>query len=123
MTYIVEDISASELLRRYNAGGRRFSNLDITDDGSDVLVGASLDGIELIECFLTASCRGASLKGAVVHANVKTCDFTGADLTGADFRGSAICGATFTGAIMREADFVNAHAYGHVMKQGELPDW
>ena len=123
MPCIDEDISESELLRRYNSGQRRFCNLDITADGSDALEGACLDGIELTESFLTASLRGASLKGAVIHANVKTCDFSNADLTGSDFRWSALCSATFVGANMHGADFTGASVHSYKLKEGELPDW
>ena len=123
MTYVDEDISESELLRRYNSGQRRFSHLDITGDGSDALEGACLDGIELTESFLTVSLRGASLRGAVIHANVKTCDFSNADLTGSDFRWSALCAATFVGANMHGADFTGASVHSYKLKKGELPDW
>jgi uncharacterized protein YjbI with pentapeptide repeats len=123
MIWVDEEIPESELLRRYSCGQRRFCNLEILSDGSEALEGACLDGIEVIDCFVTASFRGASLKRAVINANVKTCDFSDADLTGADFRTSALCAATFVGANMRDADFTGAYFHSYYLKKGELPDW
>jgi uncharacterized protein YjbI with pentapeptide repeats len=116
-------ISESELLRRYQSGQRRFCDLDINSDGSSALVGAQIDGIELIGCFVLASFRGASMQRAIVHSNVKTCDFSNADLSGSDFRNSALCATTFVGANMREADFTGAFFHSHELKKGEVPHW
>jgi len=123
MTIIHEEITQSELLARYASGQRRFTNLEICDDGSDALIGATLDGIELIECFVIASFRKASLRNAVVHANVKTCDFTDADLSNADFRRSALCATTFVGANMEGADFTDAYYHSYCLTADEKPDW
>jgi uncharacterized protein YjbI with pentapeptide repeats len=123
MIVVHEEITQSELLLRYASGQRLFSNLDISDDGSDALVGASLDEIVLIDSFVQASFRDASLKKATVRANVKTCDFTNADLSGADFRGSALCSTTFLGAKMENADFTDAYYHGYDLEAGEKPDW
>ena len=123
MIVVQEEIPQAELLRRYASGQRHFDNLDIFDDGSNALVGAHLDAIELFDCFVRASFRGASLKNAKIHANVKTCDFTDADLTGADFRRSALCSTTFTGAKMEGADFTDAYYHGYDLGAGEKPDW
>jgi uncharacterized protein YjbI with pentapeptide repeats len=123
MPVIDAEITESELQARYAAGERRFSHLDITADGSKALAGAVLDEIELIDCFVATSFRGASLRRAIVHANVKTCDFTDADLTGADFRGSALCSTTFEGAKMKGADFTGAFNHGYDLSPGEAPDW
>jgi uncharacterized protein YjbI with pentapeptide repeats len=123
MPVIDGEITESELLARYTAGDRRFSNLDIVADGSKSLEGAVLDDVELIDCFVATSFRGASLRRAVVHANVKTCDFTETDLTGADFRDSALCSTTFQGAKMDSADFTGAFNHGYDLSPGELPNW
>ncbi|NIJ63430.1 uncharacterized protein YjbI with pentapeptide repeats [Sphingomonas leidyi] len=123
MIVVHEEITQSELLLRYASGQRHFSNLNITDDGSDALVGARLDSIELIDSFVHANFRGASLRNATVHANVKTCDFTDADLSGADFQGSALCSTTFLGAKMDGADFTDAYYHGYDLAAGEKPDW
>jgi uncharacterized protein YjbI with pentapeptide repeats len=119
----VEAISESELLRRYKSGQRKFCNLDITSDGSNALLNANIDGIELIGCFISVSFRGASLKRAIVHSNVKTCDFSNADLSGSDFRTAALCATTFVGANMRDADFTGAFFHSFELKTGERPDW
>ena len=116
-------ISESELLSRYQAGQRRFAGLEIERDGLGALEGACLDGIELMDCFVVASFRRASLRNAVVHANVKTCDFSEADLTGADFRTAALDATSFLGAKMDGADFTDAHIQGHDLSPGERPDW
>jgi uncharacterized protein YjbI with pentapeptide repeats len=123
MIVVHERITSSELRRRYASGQRRFYNLDICDDGSDALVGAHLDEIEIVDCFVMASFRKASLKNAVVHANVKTCDFTNADLSGSDFRNSALCATIFTGANMEGADFTDAYYHGYDLAAGEKPRW
>jgi uncharacterized protein YjbI with pentapeptide repeats len=123
MIVVHEEIPVAELLRRYASGQRHFANLDIFDDGSNALVGAHLDAIELSDCFVVASFRGASLKSAKIHANVKTCDFTDADLSGANFRGSALCSTIFTGAKMDGADFTDAYYHGYDLSAGEKPDW
>jgi uncharacterized protein YjbI with pentapeptide repeats len=116
-------ITSSEVLRRYAMGQRLFEGLDIEDDGTKAFAGACLDNIEIIDCFVLASFRGASLKNAVICANVKTCDFTDADLSGANFRDSMLCGTDFTGAKMDGADFTNAGYYGYDLKEGEKPEW
>jgi uncharacterized protein YjbI with pentapeptide repeats len=121
--YVDPNLSESELLFRYRSGQRRFANLDITSDGSNALVGAHLEGIELVGCFVSVSFREACLKDAVIHSNVKTCDFSNADLTRADFRTSALCATTFAGANMTDADFTNAFFHGHDLRDGERPDW
>lgn len=116
-------ISEKDLLARYAAGERKFSNVEIRRGRAGVLDGAILDGIELAEFFLASSLRGASLRFARLSGNVKTCDFTDADLTGADFRGSALCATTFKGAMMDGAKFGGAYYHGHDLADGELPDW
>lgn len=123
MIVVHEEITQSQLLLRYASGQRRFHNLDICDDGSDALVGAHLDNIEIIDCFVVASFRNASLKNAVVHANVKTCDFSDADLSGSDFRGAALCATIFTGANMEGADFTGAFYFSEALAAGEKPNW
>jgi uncharacterized protein YjbI with pentapeptide repeats len=120
---VEESITESELLSRYQAGVRRFSNLDVISDGSNALEGAVLDDIELTECFLVVSFRETSLRRASVYANVKTCDFTDADLTSASFRNSALCSTTFKGAKMEGADFAGSFYLGYDLSPGEIPDW
>ena len=104
-----------ELLEKYLSGQRRFSGIDIVSDGSNAFVRSCLDEIELIDCFLCASFREVSLRGAIIHSNVKTCDFTGADLTGADFRDSALDGTTFKTAKLDGANFNGAHVQGYAL--------
>ncbi len=116
-------ISESELLTRYKSGERRFSGVDVVSDGSNALERACLDGVELIDCFLSVSFRGASLKGATVHSNAKTCDFSHADLTDADFRDAALCATTFAGAQMDRARFEGSFFHGYDLSAGEVPSW
>jgi uncharacterized protein YjbI with pentapeptide repeats len=123
MSCVALQISESELLLRYTSGQRRFCNLNITSDGSNALIGADLAGIELIGCLVSVSFREACLIDAVIHSNVKTCDFSNTDLTRANFQTSALCAATFVGANMRDADFTDAYFHGHSLQKGELPDW
>lgn len=123
MIAVYQEITTSELKLRYTSGQRHFHNLDVCDDGSEALVGARLDQIEIVDCFVLASFRNSSLKNAVVHANVKTCDFIDADLSGADFRGSALCATTFIGANMDGADFTGAYYYGYELAAEEKPHW
>ena len=120
---VIGPTSESLFLARYQTGERKFSGLAIVSDGSRALENVSLDGIELVDCFLTVSLRGTSLRNAVVHSNVKTCDFTGADLRGADFRGAALCSTTFKGAKMEGAAFEGAFFHSYDLTAGELPNW
>lgn len=116
-------ISERELLSRFQAGQRQFVGLLIEHDPTSPFEGACLDAISLIDCFLDASFRGASLRGAVIHSNVKCCDFSDTDLTDADFRNSALDATTFKGAKMDRADFTGSHIQGYDLKPGERPDW
>lgn len=111
----------AELLRRYQAGERRFTDLEI-DEVSHDLRGVTLEGADLSRSWLQADFRGANLRGVRFHrCNVKTCDFRGADLTGADFTESAIDSADFLGAVITDADFTGAGAYSHILLPGEMP--
>lgn len=123
MSCVAHQISESELLLKYASGQRRFCELDIMSDGSNALVGADLTSIELIGCSVAVSFREACLRDAVIHSNVKTCDFSNADLTRSDFRTSALCATTFVGAKKTDADFTDAYFHGHSLQKGELPDW
>jgi len=120
---MVETISESELLSRYKAGERRFSRIEVVSDGSNALERSCLDGIELVDCFLSVTFRGSSLRGATVHSNVKTCDFSQADLTDADFRDAALCSTTFAGATMERARFEGAFSHSYDLSAGEVPNW
>jgi uncharacterized protein YjbI with pentapeptide repeats len=120
---IEKTISESELLARYVRGERQFLGLDINGDGTNALQGNCLDGIELIGCFVQVSFCGASLRAAVIHSNVKTCDFSSTDLTGANFQNSALCATTFKNAKLDKADFTGAFFHSYILSRGERPNW
>lgn len=115
-------VSNSEaLLKRYSAGDRSFTELQLDDQVYD-FSGATLDAIDFSGAFIFANFRGASLVGAKFErANVKTCDFRGANLTGASFKGAAIDGADFKGAILSGTAFAGATEQCYVYQDGEFP--
>jgi len=111
-----EIVTTVEILRRYAAGERDFSGLEIEDAGESApLRGAILDDAD----FSKASLRGARF----VDANVKTCSFTGANLSNADFRGAALCSTTFQGTHMDGARFKGAYFHSYELDHAEKPDW
>lgn len=116
--------SASELLERYQQGERDFRGAELDEDPDCDFTGACLDGVDLSESWITASFRGASLRGAFfVGANVKTCDFRDADLTNADFRGAALCATQFSGAIVEGITLEGAYYHSRTFSAGEVSDW
>jgi uncharacterized protein YjbI with pentapeptide repeats len=86
-------VSSSEsLLKRYAAGERSFTGLDLDDQVYD-FTSTTLDGVDFSDTCILANFRGASLVGAKFErANVKTCDFRDANLARASFEGAAIDG-------------------------------
>jgi uncharacterized protein YjbI with pentapeptide repeats len=115
-------VSSSEsFLKRYAAGERSFTGLDLDDQVYD-FASATLDSVDFSETFILANFRGASLVGAKFErANVKTCDFRGANLTRASFQGAAIDGAEFAGADLSGCSFAGATEQGRVYDAKELP--
>jgi superfamily I DNA and RNA helicase len=87
----------SELLRRYDTGGRNFQNAD--------LAGAQLAGADL---------RNANLIGAILrNADLRNAQLDGAklviaDLSGADLSGANLRKAKLVGAILRDARLIGA---------------
>jgi uncharacterized protein YjbI with pentapeptide repeats len=68
----------AEILRRYNAGERDFSNLQIessADSSDPEFRGANLEGADFSHSFILADFSEARLRGAKFSANVKTCCF------------------------------------------------
>ena len=78
-----EIVMSEEVLRRYLAGERDFSGLEIEDAAKSApLRGAILDDADFSRAFIVADFSKASLRGArFVEANVKTCSFTDAKST------------------------------------------
>ena len=119
-----EIVMTEEVLRRYLAGERDFSGLEIEDAESASLRGAILDDADFSRAFIVADFSKASLRGArFVEANVKTCSFTDANLSGADFRGASLCSTTFQGAHMDSARFKGAYFHSYELGDAEKPDW
>jgi uncharacterized protein YjbI with pentapeptide repeats len=116
--------TSRELLDRYRQGERNFRGAELDQDPNCDFTGACLDGVDLSESWITASFRGASLRGAhFVRANVKTCDFRNADLTGADFRGAALCAAQFSGAITAGIRLEGSFYHSRTFRDGDVPGW
>jgi uncharacterized protein YjbI with pentapeptide repeats len=114
----------AEILGRYDAGERDFSNLQIESDADSSdpeFRGANLEGADFSHAVILADFSGARLRGAKFSANVKTCCFDRADLRNADFSNAAIDSATFEGADLEGATFEGAGAYGYTYRKGELP--
>lgn len=118
-------MSSEQILRRYEAGERDFSGLEIEDEPEVTpLRGAVLDGALFNRAFIVAVFSGASLRGAqFVEANVKTCVYDGADLTDADFTNAALCATTFQRARMDGAKFDGANFHSYTLGAGERPHW
>lgn len=119
-----EIVSSDEILRRYAAGERDFSGLEIEDPvGAAPLQGASLDGADFSGTFLVVDLQRAGLRQArFVGANVKTWFFAGADLRGADFTDAALDATIFFGAQLEGARFEGAHIQGAVLRGSERPE-
>ncbi len=111
--------SVEELLRRYAAGDRHFTDTDLPD-GSD-LRGVTLDGSHFEGGFLTADFRGANLRGVRFDCNVKCADFSEADLTGASFEGAAVEATMFDGAVLENTRFRGAWYMGWELTEDEAP--
>jgi uncharacterized protein YjbI with pentapeptide repeats len=120
-----EIVTSEEVLRRYLAGERDFSGLEIGDAAKSApLRGAILDGADFSRALIIADFSKASLCGArFVEANVKTCSFTDANLSGADFAGAALCSTTFHGAHMDGARFKGAYFHSYELGDAEKPGW
>ena len=126
MTFF-RSIDVEELLERYAAGERDFS--EITINGSDELYRANLIGINLSkssvsEIFMEGSnLSGANLRGTQLgqtclrDTNLRGADLTSADLRhanldGADLTSANLTGACLQGATMRRVNLTNANLTG-----------
>jgi superfamily I DNA and RNA helicase len=88
----------SELLKRYDTGGRNFQNADLT--GAQ-LAGADLRNANLIGAIL----RGADLRNAQLDgAKLVIADLCGADLSNANLRKAKLVGAILRDARLSGAD-------------------
>lgn len=88
----------SEVLKRYDRGGRNFQNADLA--GVD-LAGADLRNANLIGAML----RGADLRNARLDgAKLAIADLTGADLTNASLYKAKLVGAILQGVRLNGAD-------------------
>jgi superfamily I DNA and RNA helicase len=89
----------SELLKRYDTGGRNFQNADLT--GAQ-LAGADLRNANLIGAILrNADLRNAQLDGAkLVIAKLSGADLSGADLSGANLEAADLSDVNLVGATM-----------------------
>ncbi|MEP6775763.1 MAG: pentapeptide repeat-containing protein [Chloroflexota bacterium] len=114
--------STEELVQRYNAGERYFSDIDIAD-GSD-LSNTRLDNSTFFQGYLTdIDFRGASLRHVrFLDCNVKCSNFQGADLEGAVFKGSSVEAAYFGNANLTNVSFAGAHFCGYELKESDMPD-
>jgi uncharacterized protein YjbI with pentapeptide repeats len=90
-------MDATELLKRYTAGARYFSRVDLSI--------ADLSGVNLSG----ANLSGANLSGADLRrANLRKADLSGADLSSADLSGADLSGADLRRANLRKADLRRA---------------
>lgn len=112
--------SVRELLRRYAAGERYFTDTDLPD-GADMR-GVTLEGAHFEDGFLhTADFRGANLRGVRFNCNVKCADFSGADLTEASFKGASVEATVFDDAVLENTRFRGAYCYGHTLHDDAVP--
>jgi uncharacterized protein YjbI with pentapeptide repeats len=95
-------ISYEELLERYAAGERDFSNCRFWGDNE--LRGANLQGIILVNSDLSEhDLSGANLSGA---------NLSGAGLEQAGFENANLSGANLSGAFLNQAQFIGANLTG-----------
>jgi uncharacterized protein YjbI with pentapeptide repeats len=113
--------SAEELVRRYAAGERYFSEVDIPENSS--LRDAVLAGACFKDSWLSCvDFRGADLGDCRFEGgNVKCSDFRKADLRGAVFTGTYVEATYWDGANVEGADFMEAFAYGSAIRDPEFP--
>lgn len=89
---MVWEISAEELLVRYDAGERNFAGVEVIRNHWCI----DLEGLDF---------RGINLRGA----NLKDANLTGANLTGADLTGAILRSAILEQAIIRDASLYSAN--------------
>ncbi len=83
-----EEISVKELLSRYNAGERNFTEVIIDEFGDVLLRGVDLSGINLENSYLGIDFSGAILRRVNFRYSIwniivwEDIDFTGSDFTG-----------------------------------------
>lgn len=106
----------SELLKRYDTGGRNFQNADLS--GAQ-LAGADLRGANLIGAILrNADLRNAQLDGAKLviadlsGADLRNANLRKAKLVGAILKDARLCGADLSWAKLGNADLRNAQLVG-----------
>ena len=101
-------MDSEELLRRYAAGERDFSKLNLTSLGS-----------LREECLVDVNFRHANLTGAnLIGANLTGVDFTGANLTGADLTQAELIETNFNGADLTNTIFKDALFCRTIMPYG-----
>jgi len=102
----------------YASGERKFRTLQ-REDGIYNFSGKTLRGADFSGSYFFANFKNADLESAgFSECNVKTCDFSGAKLVFSTFYNSAIDAAIFDGADLREANFDESSACGHVFASG-----
>ncbi|MBD2128269.1 pentapeptide repeat-containing protein [Microcoleus sp. ZQ-A2] len=136
----------SELLKRYDTGGRNFQNADLSGAqlaGADLrdanLIGAilrnadlrnaQLDGAKLVIADLSgadlsnANLRKAKLVGAILKdVKLSGADLSWAKLGNADLRNAQLVGAKLVGAKLSAADFSGADLTGANLEGADLSD-
>ena len=136
----------SELLKRYDTGGRNFQNADLAGAqlaGADLrnanLIGAilrgadlrnaQLDGAKLVIADLSgadltnANLRKAKLVGAILkEARLSGADLSWAKLGNADLRGAQLVGAKLVGVNLSGADLSGADLTGANLEGADLSD-
>ena len=104
-------MTAEELLERYAAGERFFTDLLIQKGN---FIRADLRGINLRDIvfsnsdLITANFTEANFDGFVIFrdCDLTSADFTGAEMNGTQFSGSKLVGACFTGAELTRSKFL-----------------
>lgn len=106
-----EKITFEELLRRYAAGERDFTRLDIWDWRDNMFRGVDLSGINLESSYLRVDFSGAILRKANFRYTIwdiptwEDIDFTGSDFTGINnVVGCAFIDCNFSNTVWNQAD-------------------
>lgn len=115
-------MNTQELIERYKAGERYFTEIDIPD-GSN-LCDSTLADVTFESSWLSdVDFRGANLRDVrFLNCNVKCSDFRGADLEGAIFTGSLVEATYFAGANLSGVSFAGSSVYDNELKHGDMPD-
>lgn len=119
-----------EIIRRYEAGERNFSGIDLRNTPIDYTClmdinfsRANLQQSSFSHIYLVnANFSGANLEGIFLGASLINVNLSNANLRGADLKGSELTGADLTGADLTGANLSDARLIGTNLSNANLTD-